>query len=92
MHPAIRVFLIVISVIFLILGLIGLFVPILQGFIFIAIGFYLLSIASLRFKTKMESHIERFPRFSAFYSTYRRKIDGLWRKDKKGREDETEGA
>lgn len=59
--------LIVVGIFFIIVGIIGLALPFLQGLLFIAIGLILLSIASSRIRTWIESHTRRFPKVHAAF-------------------------
>ena len=63
MNPQVkRVLLFVAAFVFLIAGIIGLALPFLQGFLFLAIGLILLSIASPRARTWIESHTRKYPK------------------------------
>lgn len=75
MNPEVkRVLLFIAAFLFIVLGVIGLALPILQGFLFLAIGFILLSIASPRARTWIESHTRQFPKMHEWIKKIQKRV------------------
>jgi len=78
MNPQIkRILLFIAAFVFIIAGLIGLALPFLQGFLFLVIGGILLSIASPRARTWIESHTRKYPKTHAFVERIERRIEKI---------------
>lgn len=69
-----RVLLFIAAFLFIVFGLVGLALPFLQGFLFLAIGLILLSIASPRARTWIESHTRKFPKVHEWITKIQKRV------------------
>lgn len=72
-----RILLFTFAIIFIILGVVGLALPFLQGFLFLAIGLILLSIASPRARSWIESHTRKSPKIHTFVEKVEKRITDI---------------